>query len=346
MPLTLVTHKPPATGFGRYAAGLARALWADGHDEVRLLEMDAPARAVHHRGPDSTRTVAVPGHFLHPYTFYRSAWRRANIQGPVHITNQHLAWLPADQSAVTVHDLYYLHHGAPVRRMQGRLLYRAVRRADAALVTCATQGEELAGFAPDLDVHVAPPGIDGPVRAAPREGRRRQVLHVGSVDRRKNLPAAIGALEHLPDDVRLVQVGAPPARRRRRFERLARRLGVADRVDWRGAVDDATLAHAYATATALLHPSLYEGFGYPAFEAMAAGTPVVASDIPVFQELLGAHATLRPPRPRELAAAVGTLLDDGRAWAAASERATACARRYQWGEVLGRTLAAYETAFS
>jgi len=111
------------------------------------------------------------------------------------------------------------------------------------------------------------------------------VLAVGTVEERKDLATAVRAIAKL-DSVRLVSVG-PPTRYAEDVRREAERLDVGERVDLRGFVDDATLLRLYASAAALVFPSRYEGFGLPPLQALAAGLPVVASRIPVLEEVLG-----------------------------------------------------------
>ena len=91
---------------------------------------------------------------------------------------------------------------------------------------------------------------------------------------------------------------------------LIRRLGLDDRVLWFGHVDDEQLRGLYAGASAYLYPSLVEGVGLPLLEAMACGTPVVASDIPVFREFGGGAALyVDALDPHGWARAVRTLSD-------------------------------------
>lgn len=94
------------------------------------------------------------------------------------------------------------------------------------------------------------------------------------------------------------------------LEREAQRLGVDDRVLFAGYIRDEDLSPLLTGAVALLFPSLYEGFGLPPLEAMACGTPVIASDAPAMNEVLGDAARLVPLRdPALLAAAAGELLE-------------------------------------
>ena len=119
----------------------------------------------------------------------------------------------------------------------------------------------------------------------------RFVLTVGARRPHKDVATVVRALPLLPPDVHLVMVGTVDERLPDEVPGLVDRLGVADRAHHLPFVAEEHLPGLYATADVLAYPSLVEGFGLPMLEAMAAGTPVVASDIPVFREV-GADAAL------------------------------------------------------
>lgn len=161
-------------------------------------------------------------------------------------------------------------------------------------------------------VHVVPNGL--PTGTFTPEGSNRDgrtLLVVGPTDLRcKRVGDALEAVRLLKQrrpDVRLVRVAQHPMRE---FER---QLGVTD--EHRVLLSPAELAEQYRRATALIFPSdETEGFGLPMLEAMACGTPVVASDIPAARAFdpRGDHARFVPVgRPDLLADALATLLADG-----------------------------------
>ncbi len=141
----------------------------------------------------------------------------------------------------------------------------------------------------------------------------KYLLHVGARRPHKNVATIVAALAQMDDDVHLVLVGTVDDRVPDPVPDLARSLGVGRRLIHLPRVSDSDLLSLYAGARGFLYPSLIEGFGLPLLEAMAAGTPVIASDIPVFREIGGDAAILVSPHdPRAWAAAVKQLDDPAR----------------------------------
>ncbi|HEY1740384.1 MAG TPA: glycosyltransferase family 1 protein [Acidimicrobiia bacterium] len=183
-------------------------------------------------------------------------------------------------------------------------------------------------------VRVAPLGVDP--RFHPPLTRELtaspHVLYVGEYGPHKGFAeafATIGRLADagLPHELHMVGRLAPwhePAVRD-----LLARAPHPERVVLRGYVDD--LAAAYASADALVVSSRYEGFGLPALEAMACGTPVAAFDNSALPEVVGSGGVLvRDGDVDALARAVHTLVTDDRARNDASERGIAHARQFTW----------------
>ncbi len=144
----------------------------------------------------------------------------------------------------------------------------------------------------------------------------RYLLFLG-LDRRKNLPAVLEAFARLPAAGRpsLVLAGAPPWEPdgadpvRRALERLP--ASVRADVVRAGYVPERDKPALIGGATALVYPSLYEGFGLPVLEAMAVGTPVVTSDVSSLPELVdGAGLLVDPNDAAQVADAIARVLDD------------------------------------
>jgi glycosyltransferase involved in cell wall biosynthesis len=248
--------------------------------------------------------------------------------------------------ALTVHDLSFERRPELMSRSD-RLLFRSlvprsVRRADRVLVGSEwTRADLVERYGiPEQKVVVTPYGVD-PVFGTdgPARDGTPYVLFVGGLQPRKDPTTAVDALTKLDPDLRLVFAG-PPLRKSRELVDHVRRLRLSSRVEFTGYVAKSELAALYRGAACLVLPSLYEGFGLPLVEAMASGTPVVATTAGALPEIAGGAAVLVEPGDAEgLAAGVErALADRERLVAAGLERST----RYSWAETARRTLAVYE----
>jgi glycosyltransferase involved in cell wall biosynthesis len=160
---------------------------------------------------------------------------------------------------------------------------------------------------------VASAGEIGRVRAAYGLGEA-YLLYVGNFKPHKNLARLVRAFARLPESARgshqLVLAGSLDAFTASLRDE-ARALALDERVRFPGFVAEADLAALYGGATALVFPSLLEGFGVPVLEAMACGTPVVCSDIAPLAELAEDAALLVDPwREEAIAAGIAQALAD------------------------------------
>jgi len=243
----------------------------------------------------------------------------------------------------TFNELYHSAVFYPVR-MQGFVIRRMHR-----VITASQAGRAAieADFrVPAARISVVPNGLDtewfrNPGRW-PREPAR--LLFVGnSDDLNKGAEVLVAALALLPERVRLRIVDEPYPLRARVAE-AAGRLGVGHRIEVTGRLDPERLREEYCRCTLLVQPSLYEGFGLPAAEALACGTPVVATAVGAVPEAVtAATGVLVPPRDAgALARAIETLLDDparrARMGAAGQRRME---QEFNWERCGERTAAVY-----
>ncbi len=250
-------------------------------------------------------------------------------------------------SAMTVHDATpWLHPDAADAgtRWYVKPLYpQALARADVVFTPTEAAKEDLvraAGARRDRIV-VVPHGVD-PLffEARAREGPRTPyLLAVGTFEARKNLPVLLEALALLRRngrDLALVVAG------RQAWTQSLPLGDLAPHVRLAGTVPDPELAALYAGAACFVIPSLHEGFGLTLAEAMAAGTPAVASDIPALREVGGETVRYADPHdPASFAAAIGEALDDREGSQLRAAAARGRARRFRWEDTARATLATY-----
>ncbi|NNJ11389.1 glycosyltransferase family 4 protein [Chloroflexales bacterium ZM16-3] len=252
------------------------------------------------------------------------------------------------RALLTVHDLTFMARpetaDAGLRRYLMAAVPRSLRRADMVLADSQATRADL-GRLLGVDVgrvRVLYPGVSPrfrPLPAAACEPLRAQLglpesflLFVGTLEPRKNLVRLIEAFGRLSD------MGAHPGlslviagRRGWLYEEIfaaVDRLGLAERVYFLDFIDDSHLPGVYNLARAFVYPSLYEGFGLPALEAMACGTPVVTANLSSLPEVVGDAAVLVDPlNPDVIADGILRALDDaGRLRAAGPIQA----RRFSW----------------
>jgi glycosyltransferase involved in cell wall biosynthesis len=171
------------------------------------------------------------------------------------------------------------------------------------------------------------------------------VLFVGTLEPRKNLSGLLEAYGAVVDSRAsvppLVIVGGRGWLFKPVFERVEA-MGLADRVCFLDRVPDGDLPALYNGAALLAIPSHYEGFGLPALEAMACGTPVVAADRASLPEVVGDAALLiDPDSPDSIAAALRHVLSDASVAARLREAGIARAACFSWARTAEETLAVY-----
>ena len=265
-------------------------------------------------------------------------------------------------SVVTIHDLSAERlRGLGGRRFGQRFASaktrRNAKRADRVIAhSCSSAADVVAcfGVAPER-IAVVPLGV-GPeffpepppaqerVRARLAAGREGFILFCGSLEPRKDIPTLLRAFARLPDArhrYRLVLAGGS-GRASPEVTGLLAALGLDDAVVLEDYVEVAKLRALYAAATLFVLPSLYEGFGLPVLEAMACGTPVIASNASSLPEVVGDAGLLVPPGdPDALAGAMRRVLGDDDLAADLRRRCLERAKRFTWEETATRTLAVY-----
>ncbi|MBI2217760.1 MAG: glycosyltransferase family 4 protein [Candidatus Rokubacteria bacterium] len=257
---------------------------------------------------------------------------------------------------ITIHDLYFI--GYPGRRrpvydaVVSRLATLYARRAAAVIADSdwsrralvqrlGVEGTKVRTIPVTLAAAFAPRPLSEVVRGRYAiEGS--YILFVGNFLPHKNLPRLVRAYATLPaplrDRHRLVLAGADLAHRPP-LERLVAETGLADRVVFPGPIDDDDLPPLYSGASLFVLPSLVEGFGLPALEAMACGAPVVTSNRGALPEVVAdAALTVDPESETALAAAMERVLREPDLGERLSRRGLERARDFGLERTAGRVV--------
>jgi glycosyltransferase involved in cell wall biosynthesis len=365
----IVDYRPALrarTGIGEYVHELARALaGSSAGDRVTLFSSSWADRIA----PDVAQAIPgaaqidrrVPVRAL-TWAWHRAGWppieRLAGECDVVHSPTPLL--VPATRAAqvVTVFDLHFLRaedavNGA-ARRDFTELARTHVQRADHVIAGSAYAADLVSGQlgVPATRVTTTPlgaPAWAAEVRAARGSTPGSTVLFLGTLEPRKNLGVLLDAYARLlaerPDAPPLVLAGRPTAAAAAWIARTDA-PPLAGRVQVLGYVDEATRRRLYREARVLVLPSVDEGFGLPALEALACGVPVVAADAGSLPEVVSDAAVLVPPADVSgWTRALGALLDDGAARAQAA-RGPARAAAFTWAATAANTRTAYTAAIA
>ena len=362
----LVDYRPALrerTGVGEYIHQLVRAYTAAHADQEVLLFTsswkDRPAAGV--AAETGARIVdrRIPVRILN-YLWHRREWPPIEtLAGAVDVAHSaHPLLMPARTAAqvVTIHDLFFLDSAdrtrQDVRRDYASLVEAHARRADAVITsTQYGRGQVISRLGVDANrIHVCPAGAPvwrtlGREPNVPEEGC---ILFLGTLEPRKNIGVLLDAYErvlaHRPTLPRLVLAGRATAAAAEWLRRI-RSAPLAGRVKHLGYVLDAKREDLYRGARVLVMPSLDEGFGLPALEAMSAGVPVIVSTRGSLPEVVGDAGTqIDPTDVAALADAIErAVIDDD--WAMRAARAgLERARTFTWDQSARVLHRAYQEA--
>lgn len=350
----------------RYALELYDALRDLGTIGIPVaLERPVPPRHFSHLF-DSRHTRRLDRAWCRWVTYPRKLKRRT--AGLFHILDQGYAHLiralDPERTVITCHDLIPLLAtrglipcAVPARvsrlfQMQVACLERARMIISVSSATKTTL-EQYTQVPPERII-VIPNGVNPTFRAMTHANAARRaaaglrgagpiVLQVATGARYKNTPVLLHAFRQLRSRVPgivLVRIGAPLFADE---AKLARQLGILDSLCHLEGVSDGILAEWYNAADVLVFPSYWEGFGWPPLEAMACGTPVVASDIPAIAEVVGKAGLLVPPHDSSaIAAATERVLTDGALAAELRQKGFQQAAQFTWATTAARIAAIYE----
>jgi len=253
----------------------------------------------------------------------------------------------------TIHDLTcWLHPELHTRGniQADRLFAERVLRRAARLIAVSentrSDAIRLLGVDPDR-IEVIYPGIsDAYFGAKPRAVDRPYVLYVGSIEPRKNVDGLLNAWQSVRASIRsefdLVIAGPPGWAYEETMNRLKQS---AAGVNYLGYIPEAELPSLFAGATVFAYPSFYEGFGFPVAQAMAAGVPILTSNVSSLPEIAGASAVLVDPRSdQEIRGGLERLLTSPSLRTALGKQGATRAQDFRWDLCARKSLAFFHAA--
>lgn len=263
-------------------------------------------------------------------------------------------------SVITVYDLSFYHFPERFPTLQRWYLSsqtrRSCQRARRIITISESSRQDVHRFlgVPLAQIDVVVPGVDALYRPLPpaevaafrqKHGLGRFVLHVGTLQPRKNIPVLIEAFARLDDpELKLVLVGGKGWLYDDIF-RQVQALGLTERVIFTGYVPDDDLPLWYNAAELLVFPSVYEGFGLPVVEAMACGTPVIAANSSSIPEAVGEAGLLfAPDDVATLANQMTAVLTNNALRATLRQQGLAHAQTFSWERAGWATAVVYRRA--
>jgi glycosyltransferase involved in cell wall biosynthesis len=326
-------------GIGTYIRGLLQALVADGGDDTYVAF--APDRLAH-RLPAGVEHVVVdaPHYSIHELVAVGRAVDRSGID--LFHAPHYVVPFTRVPLVVTIHDLIHLRHRNPMARMYARqMIGRAVNKSRRVLtVSESVKRDIVAAFGCSGDhVVVTPNGVGAPFSTtAPSDqtGAHTAFLYVGNDKPHKNVDVLVDAFAALEmAGSSLILTGAP-------FERFRSRDGVTVT----GFVDDDELAALYRGAIALVMPSVEEGFGLPALEAMASGCAVITSKAAALVEITGDAGLHVEPNVPALVDAMRRVASDEVLRQTLASRGVERARTFTWTRCADLTRGVYRASMT
>lgn len=288
----------------------------------------------------------------------RARQRRVDL---LHCTEGTLPWWQPRPTVVTVHDTLMWEEREDGRFRHfyfERLMPQALRRCAAVITISESSRHDILARWPWLEpkLSVIPHGISAdyfsdslpalPDELQARLGDSPYIVYLGGPPPRKRFDWALQTFARSRHPgLKLVACGFGAAARSAALAQLPPQL--QDRVLFAPFLSDAELRGLYGSSAAVLYPTLYEGFGFPAIEAQAAGVPVIFSPLGSLKELIGPLSLVVPAQDEQAWSAAldeALALSQGEARAERAAAARAWARRFEWSVSFDKHLAVYRRA--
>jgi glycosyltransferase involved in cell wall biosynthesis len=353
-------------GIGTYVRNLLRGLARTNNDNSYVLLCRAEdVEFVRGLGPRFEPLIEHSGNYsLREQISVPLALRRAKVQ-LFHAPHYVVSPLTASPYVVTIHDCIHLRFPQYLPNRGAYYYARAMmtiaaRRAKLVLTVSQASKDDILHFlkVPASKVEVIYNAIDERLAAQPSPETVSHVrerflltspfiLYAGNIKPHKNIDRLIEAFSIVRRrgvlDVKLLIIGDEISKYPS-LRRLVHRYQLHQHVRFLGFVPDATLAVLYRLASVFVFPSLSEGFGLPPLEAMAAGAPVITSNVSSLPEVVGDAAVLIDPMDAgAIADAIVRVLSDSALRADLIRRGLERAKAFSWERSVARTCEVYQS---
>ena len=352
----IVDAKP--TGTATYCRSLVRSLARLGAPQRFLVCYRLSRFKSRRQFREPLEGISAPNFSVQPYQPPLTFWLPWKVD-VFHNLGQRPPAFRFKREVVTVHDVFPISGGGystpDFQRKFSALLREAVERASRIITLSEYTASQVVTHCgvERSRIRVVPGGAWPETQAlspgdAARERARvvgaghEMLLMVGVIDNRKNVVNALRALQLLPPRYRLVLAGGNGFGSEAVHGFIASQR-LEERVKVLGYVASEALAALYQSASALLFPSLEEGFGFPVLEAMVRGLPVVTSNTSSLPEVGGDAALYADPRdPHSIAAEVTRAVEDLELRREMVRRGVVWSREFTWERTARETLRVYE----
>ncbi len=366
----------PITGSGQYTLHLWHSLSSAGGDLDPVLLQPEAAGSL--SSSEFSGIVIPPPRWARNAKVQKLWWEQRGVAEAARRAGIRLLHTPYFSSPrflpvpriTTIHDviplIFPVYAESLVMRFYLRLTGSAARHAAAIITDSNCSRRDIAHWLriPHERIHVIPLAADErfhPAHELETERRLRSrfglpgpvIFNVGGLDVRKNLAVLVEAfaraLPKLNPDTRLVIAGRAHSANERLYpplESFIRAWGLRNQVILTGAISETEKLGLYRMADLYVFPSLYEGFGLSPLEAMACGTPVIASNRASLPEVVGDGGLLVDPTPARLAAAMIPVLTDPELRQDLTRRALDQAAQFSWQKTAEMTCSVYHEVLS
>jgi glycosyltransferase involved in cell wall biosynthesis len=343
-------------GMGKYVYEVVSRLGDQAHEW--LFFGDRPEERMVYP-PESRAELVVfetRGHRFHAWEQWSlprvAAARKVDL---LHCTGSTVPYMQPVKTVVTVHDtLPWDERSSGFERAYLSMVARAITKCAAVITISEASKRDILKLWPTVAdrLHVIPHGVgdaylsdNARTALSPTTmsflSRGRYLLYLGGIQDRKRFPWAVDVLAACSDSsIRMLACGFTATEASEAASRLPD--GLRPRVDFLPFVSESEMPMVYERAIATLYPTLYEGFGFPAVESQAVGTPVLFSTLGSLAELVGPHSVVLPPH--DLAAWVRAVNDlaDARQAPQKEPASAAWAKRFSWDESARRHDSVYQ----